>query len=179
MLTVRIPAREIFDEQTLCFRRTKAAALTLEHSLISISKWEAQWRKPFFSFEPKTDEELFSYIRCMSLSPNVDSVTVRMMPMETLREITEYIDAPMTATTVCTEQNGGGREIVTSELIYYWMIMLGIPFECEKWHFNRLITLIRVCSEKNKPPKRQSVRQRYTNQAALNAARRAHYHTMG
>ena len=123
---------------------------------------------------------MLDYIRCMSIDEDVDPALFNSLTSDDMQQINDYINDPMTATTIRSSNTNGRREIVTSEVIYYWMISMGVPFDpCEKWHINRLLTLIRVCSEKNKPPKKQSRRQLYNSQAALNAARRAKYHSMG
>ena len=150
MLQITIPAREMWDEQNNEFVYTNEQTLQLEHSLISLSKWESKWNKPFLSKESKTYEEILDYVKCMTLTQKVSPVIYANLTDENMRDIQRYIEAPMTATTFSEEKNmKGNREIVTSELIYYWMIALGIPLECEKWHLNRLIKLIRICSIKN------------------------------
>ena len=154
MLTVTIPAREMFDEKTGTFFTTKKQTLQLEHSLVSISKWESKWHKAFLNKEPKTFAQTIDYIKCMTITQNVDPLVYNRLTRSNFDEIHKYIEAPMTATTFYENlQKGRSKEIVTAELIYYWMIALNIPFECQKWHLNRLLTLIRVCEVKNNPPK--------------------------
>ena len=141
MLQITIPAREMWDEQNNEFVYTNEQTLQLEHSLISLSKWESKWNKPFLSKESKTYEEILDYVKCMTLTQKVSPEIYANLTDENMRDIQRYIEAPMTATTFSEEKNTkGNREIVTSELIYYWMIALGIPLECEKWHLNRLLT---------------------------------------
>jgi hypothetical protein len=155
MLKITIPPTEQWDESTNEFIYTKAHNLSLEHSLVSISKWESKWNKPFLSKENKSYEETIDYIRCMTLTQNVDPKVYRFLTAKNVTEINRYIDAPMTATWFSdSKQSKRTSEQITSELIYYWMIALNIPFECQKWHLNRLLTLIRVCNVKNKPPKK-------------------------
>lgn len=180
MLQITIPARECFDEASQTFLYTKEQTLQLEHSLLSLSKWEAKWNKAFLNSKEKTDEETMDYIRCMTITKNVDPQIYRCLSPANVSEINDYIGAPMTATTIREiKPPGGGRDVVTSELIYYWMIALNIPFECQKWHLNRLITLIKVCSVKSAPQKKMSKAEIMRQNAALNAARRRKYHTRG
>ena len=158
MLTITIPAREMFDDKTQRFLSTKEQTLQLEHSLVSLSKWESKWNKPFLSKDEKTTEETLDYIRCMTITQNVDPDIYNGLTSSNIESINKYIDAPMTATTFHNDnQKGRGREIVTSELIYYWMISHNIPMECQKWHLNRLLTLIRVCNVKNAHFLRRSI----------------------
>ena len=179
MLTVTIPAREMFDEKTGTFFTTKKQTLQLEHSLVSISKWESKWHKAFLNKEPKTFAQTIDYIKCMTITQNVDPDVYNHIPKSVLKEIDDYIGAPMTATTFGVNIQKGHSEIPTSEVIYYWMIAQNIPMECQKWHLNRLLTLIRVCSIKNAPPKKQSKRDTINQYAALNAARRQKLNTKG
>lgn len=181
MLQITIPPREFWDEKNEVFINFKGQTLTLEHSLVSLSKWEAKWHKPFLSKDTKTTEETFDYIKCMTLTQNVSDEVYNYLTVDNLKRVNAYIEDPMTATTI-TEHNpqrGGRGETVTSELIYYWMIALQIPFECQKWHINRLLTLIRVCNIKNQPPKKHSQREIMSRNAALNAARRKQFNTTG
>ena len=180
MLQITIPGREQWDDLNQEFVTSKEQTLQLEHSLVSLSKWESKWCKPFLTNKPKTREETIDYVRCMTLTQNVKPEVYYNITPENLEEIHRYIDAPMTATTFSeTETKKANREITTSELIYYWMVALEIPFECQKWHLNRLITLIRVCNVKNQPPKKQSKRETMRQYAALNAARRAKHNSKG
>ena len=154
--------------------------MKLEHSLLSISKWESKWKKPFISKEQKTQEEALDYIRCMTITPNVDPHLYRYIPADIFKQIEAYIDDPMTATWInSNEKKRPNNQIITSELIYYWMVSYRIPMECEKWHLNRLLMLIQVCDEKNKPEKKMSRREILSRNSALNAARRAKLHSKG
>ena len=180
MLQITIPGIELWDESREIFTQTKEQTLQLEHSLVSLSKWESKWGKAFLSKQEKTYEETIDYIKCMTITQNVDPNVYNNLPKSIIDKITEYIEAPMTATYFSKEQSSGNsREQVTSELIYYWMIALNIPFECQKWHLNRLLTLIRVCNIKNQPPKKMSKRAIMSRNAALNAARRKQLNTRG
>ncbi len=180
MLSVFIPAEELWDEHKEEFVRRAAVTLQLEHSLVSISKWEARWNKPFLSKAEKTYEETLDYIRCMTLTQNVPPDSYGRIPGEGFSQIQKYIDAPMTATTFSKDPPGSvNRETITSEIIYYWMIEFGIPFECQKWHLNRLLTLIKVCERKSRPQKKMGAQKLMARNRRLNAARRSMLHSRG
>lgn len=181
MIQITIPSDELWDEAKQEFITIKKDyTLQLEHSLVSISKWESKWNKVFISKEEKTYEQTIDYIKCMTITQNVPDEVYHAITKDNIQKIEEYISAPMTATWFAKEKSTGiPREKVTSELIYYWMIALNIPFECQKWHLNRLLTLIRVCNIKNAPPKKMSKRSLMQRNAALNAARRKQYNTTG
>ena len=180
MLYITIPSCEMYDESTEEFVYAKEQTLQLEHSLVSLSKWESKWCKPFLSKQDKTMEETIDYVRCMTVNQVTDPTVYSRLTLDNLNSINEYIGSPMTATTFSNTPKGGSSgEQVTSELIYYWMIALNIPFECQKWHLNRLLTLIRVCEVKNQPPKKMSKREIMSRNAALNAARRKKLGTKG
>lgn len=171
---------EEWDAKTETFIDAKTQTLQLEHSLVSLQKWESNWCKSFLHTKNKTDEEIIDYIKCMTVNTNVNPDIYDHLSNENIREIQNYIDAPMTATTFSNERNGAvNREIVTAELIYYWIIALNIPFECRKWHLNQLLTLIRVCNIKNAPQKKMSQRDIMSRNAAINAARRKQLNTKG
>lgn len=178
MLKITVPAAELFDGVG-SFINTKEQTLQLEHSLVSLSKWEAKWHKPYLSKKPMSLEETIDYIRCMTLTQNVDPNVYRAITPAILKTVTEYIDAPMTATTFSNRKRGGGRKIVTSEVLYYWMISYGIPFECQKWHLNRLLTLINVCNAEGSPPQKLSRAEVAAQYKALNDARRKQWNTRG
>ena len=179
MLEINIPESEIFIENSNEFRTIKSQVLVLEHSLISLAKWESKWCKPFLGKEEKTTEELFDYIKCMTINQNVDPIIYNFLSSDDIKRINEYISAPMTATTFNNSKKTTSREVITAEIIYYWMVSFNIPFECQKWHLNRLLTLINVCGIKNQPPKKMSRRELATRNAALNAARRKQLGTSG
>lgn len=178
MLNIVVPDQEFFNEETQEFFTLKGQTLQLEHSLVSLSKWESKWNKPFLSKNEKTLKETIDYIRCMTITQNIKPYIYDMLTNENILDINKYIDSPMTATTF-NVQNTPSREIVTSEIIYYWMISLNIPLECQKWHLNRLLTLIRVCNLKNAPSKKMSKKEIMSRNAALNAARRKKLNTKG
>ena len=179
MLRVTIPPVELFDEAKQEFVWSNAYELQLEHSLVSLSKWESKWCKPFLSKGNKTNEETIDYIRCMTISQNVDPLAYKFISQSVIDQITDYIDAPMTATTFAKDKSTPNREVITSEIIYYWMISFNVPFECQKWHLNRLLTLINVCNIRNQPAKKVSRKDMIAKRNALNEARKAQYNTRG
>lgn len=172
MLSIVVPEREYYDEDKNEFIHSKETTLQLEHSLVSLSKWESKWNKPFLSSKDKTDEEILDYIRCMTITQNVDPSVYLRLSKQNVEQIVNYINLPMTATTFSDRENGKKGEIITAEIVYYWMISLNVPFECQKWHLNRLLTLIKVCSIKNTPPKKMSKNEILNRNRALNASRR-------
>ena len=178
MLQITIPPVEKWDESRMEFVQTKGQTLQLEHSLVSLSKWESKWKKIFLSNTEKTYEETLDYVKCMTLTQNVDPDVYDNLTKENIDAINTYIDDKMTATYFPNDHQSakGSNELVSSELIYYWMIALNIPFECQKWHLNRLLTLIKVCNVKNQPPKKMSKRDLMRSNASINAARRKRYH---
>lgn len=181
MLQLVIQGREYWNEKTEEFVTAKGWTLNLEHSLVSLAKWESKWNKPFLAKAEKTEEEIVDYVRFMTLTQNVDSEAYRHLTPQHFKQIETYINAPMTATWF-NEKNKRGRnrgEQVTAEIIYYWMIALNIPFECQKWHLNRLLTLIKVCNIKNQPDKKMSKREILSQNASLNAARKKALGTRG
>lgn len=184
MLELVIPESELFDESSGEFITVrKAQTIRLEHSLVSLSKWESKWHKPFLSeTTPKTTEERIDYLRCMTITQNVSpDVYAEIWNTPKLRqEVLDYLDEPMTATTI--SRRGGrrpNREVVTAEIIYHWMITWGIPFECQKWHLNRLMMLIDVCSVKSGKPEKMSQAEVIRQNRMLNEARRKKYKTRG
>lgn len=184
MLKIIIPEKEWFDDTTQNFIKTKRQVLQLEHSLVSLSKWESKWHKPFLNKEEKTLEETIDYVRCMTITQNVDPNIYYALDANNINAINAYIDDPMTATKFTNEDpskavKGGRGEQITSEIIYYWMIALNIPPKFETWHINRLLTLIKVCNIKNSPPKKMSKGEIMKRNAAINAARRKKLHTRG
>lgn len=170
---INIPSQEIFIPPDK-FVYTKGATIKIEHSLVAIAKWESKWHVPFLDPNTeKTNEMMIDYIKCMTISQNVDPEVYNYIPSDVIQQINNYIDDPMTATWFKDINKGkANQEIITNELVYYWMIAQNIPMECAKWHFNRLMTLIRVCSEKNAPQKKMSRKEILSQNKALNAARR-------
>lgn len=179
-LRIVVPETECFDDTTQEFHYISSQTLTLEHSLVSISKWESKWHKPFLSPKnEKTREEILDYVRCMTLTQNVKPEIYLCLTDDNIKAIDEYINNPMTATWFNNRDSKPSREIITSEIIYYWMITLNIPVEFQKWHLNRLMTLIEVCVEKNKPPKKMSKAEATRRRKALNASRRKAMNSRG
>ena len=179
MLRLTVPEKELYDERTGLFVRTKKQVLQLEHSLVSLSKWESRWHKPFLSKNDKSGEEMLDYIRCMTITQNVPDEVYFALDTNELMKINDYLNDSMTATTITKQQEKSRGEIITSEIIYYWMISLQIPFECEKWNLNRLLTLIEVCNIKNSPGKKMSKSEIMRRNRTLNAARKQQMHTRG
>ena len=180
MLRITIPAVEQWDEEKMEFLSSEEMTLDLEHSLVSLSKWESKCQKPFYSKGERTLDEIIEYVKCMTLNENVPEDVYRNLTRDNVNDISAYIENPMTATTF-NDKNAkkGPNEQITAEIIYYWMVSLQIPMECETWHLNRLITLIRVCSIKNAPPKKMSKREIMNRNRSLNAARRQQLNTTG
>lgn len=187
--TIHVPAKEFYDEQNNKFINVKETTLVLEHSLISVSKWEANWKKPFLvEGALDTTEKIVDYFKCMTISPaNVDPLVYLSLTSENIQDIMSYINDPMTATWFGDEKKKKPgfkgakkpkKEILTSEVIYWQMIALQIPIEFQKWHLNRLTTLIRVCNAKNNPEK-MSKKDILAQNAALNKARCAKLHSKG
>lgn len=180
MLQVTIPAiAELYDEESQEFKSSKEYTLQLEHSLVSISKWESKWNKSFLKTKQKTNNESLDYIRCMTITKNVPDDAYNYLTNENIKEIIEYIEEPMTATVLPEIGGSTNREVITSELIYYWMIAFNIPVEFQKWHLNRLLTLINVCNLKNAPPKRMGKRELIERNRAINEARKKALNTKG
>lgn len=179
MLTITIPKTELWDEKKEEFIYVNDTTLNLEHSLIALSKWESKWEKPFLSNNDKTFEEIIDYIKCMTLTKNVNNLVYKCLTEENVKAVDDYIGKKMTATTFYKGDKGPNREIITSELIYFWMINFNIPFECQKWHLNRLLTLIKVCDIKNRKPEKMTKSQILQRNAELNAARRKQLNSKG
>lgn len=169
-----IPSVELWDAKNNIFVYSKEQTIVIEHSLVSLSKWESKWHIPFLTKEKKSTEETIDYVRCMTLTQNVDLEVYNYLTNKNLEDIHKYIEDPMTATWFNEEKKNGSSSSkqITSELLYYWMISFNIPMECQKWHLNRLITLIKVCSEENKPKKKMSKKELYSRNAEINSARR-------
>lgn len=180
MLNIIVKGGELFDEKVNEFILLEDIELQLEHSLLSLSKWESKFSKPFLSENDKTPEEILSYIKCMTLNENVNDLVFLRLSQENLEAINTYINSPQSATTFGKMPQKGGRgETITSELIYYWMIAFNIPFSCENWHINRLFSLIRICNIKNAPAKKMSRTELAERNRALNAQRKAQLNTSG
>lgn len=185
MLKITIPDVHGWDSNNEEFIDIKGATLILEHSLVSLQKWEAKWNKPYLGKQEKTQEEVIDYIRCMTMtkaSSEVDPRLYNYIPKETVEKIAAYINAPMTATTFSNLGSGNGpagKEVITAEIVYYWMIKMGVPIEFRKWHLNQLMTLLKVCEIKEAPQKKMGRGDLNARNKALNAKRRAALHTHG
>lgn len=178
MLELFIKGGEFFDSSSSTFINVSDTTICLEHSLVSLTKWESKWKKPFLSRENKTIEETIDYIKCMTLTENVDPMVYNLLDDAAIKKIQEYIEDPMTATTF-REDKKGSREIITSEIIYYWMFSLYIPIEFQEIHLNRLLAQIKVGSIKNEPPKKMKKQELMNRNRSLNAARRAAANSRG
>ena len=179
MLQITIPEIEMYDELNEEFIEIPETVLRLEHSLVSVSKWEAKWKKPFLDQKPKTDAETRDYVRCITLTQNVDTKVYLGLGHDQMEQINQYINTEQTATWFSKDAKPPSREIVTSELLYYVMCAYQIPWEAQKWHLSRLLTLIRIASIKNQPEKKMPKNAVLSRNRALNAARRKKHHTKG
>jgi hypothetical protein len=180
MLTITVPGDEVYDESTGILSTVNDVHLELEHSLVSLSKWEQMYEKSFIATEEKTEGELFAYIQCMITTPDYPTDVLYKFSKENIEEINNYISAKMTATSFHDPPGAPKtREVITNELIYYWMTVFNIPFECQHWHLNRLFTLIRVCNVKQSKPKKISQAEAARQRAEMNARRRAELGTSG
>ena len=180
MLKITVPDGEFFNEATQTFITSKETVLRLEHSLVSLSKWESHWEKSFINTIEKSREETLWYIRAMTLDDDIPDIVYDCLTDENIKQINNYIDSKQTATWFADNPNAKkSREIITAEIIYYWMVSLNIPFECQHWHLERLITLIKVCDEKNAPKKNMTPQQIARRNQRLNEQRRAQLKTSG
>lgn len=182
-LSVTIPANEFWDFRAEEFVNTVDTTIHIEHSLAAIAKWESHWKKPFLENKTLTGDELLDYIRCMTIEDGIDTRVYLGLSGQNLESIRTYMEDSMTAAWFKEDKKSGKSghvgSALTAEIIYYYMIELGIPFECENWHFNRLMTLIRVCSEKQAVPKKMAKKDIFAQNAALNAKRKARLGTKG
>lgn len=180
MLKIIVLGDEFFNEETETFESVGDFELELEHSLISLSKWESKYQKPFLTSESKSAEELMFYVECMIVSSKYPDDVIQKFSSKNFIEINRYIDSKESATTFGEMPRTKGRgEVVTSELIYYWMVAFNIPFECERWHLNRLFSLVRICNLKNQKPQKMSRGEIAAKHRELNAQRKAQYNTRG
>jgi len=181
MLQITVPATDLWDEEIEEFVSVKEHTLRLEHSLVSISKWESKWHKAYLGKQEKTQEETVDYIRCMTLTQNVDPNVYKCLTQKNVDDILAYIADPMTSAKFPKDDYHikGNTDTPMNEIIYYWMISFNIPVEFEKWHLNHLMALIRICNMKNTPPKKVNGTAMARQRAALNQARRQRLHSKG
>lgn len=182
MLRIEVEPQKFLDERTSEIVQVPGATLDLEHSLISIKKWESKWHKPFLGKNDKTNEEILDYVQCMSLKPNINPIVYQYLPSDALVQIISYIKDPMTATWFNTNAIGAAHnsmEVITNEIIYYWMIKFNIPIECQKWHIEQLLALIKTISIKDAPSKKMTAQEELAQRKALNAQRRAKMRSKG
>lgn len=185
MITIKIPDREYYNEDTNEFISVKGPVLTMEHSLLSIRKWESKWHQPFMGKKEPTFEQMLDYFRCMTITPKDVGIEVfHGLSAENVAELKAYIGDSMTATTFHTypgkkKGKASGPSIITAEVVYGWMFQNGIPLECEKWHFNQLMTLIRVCAQQGGVNPKMSKKDILAQNKALNEARKAKLGTRG
>ena len=177
MLRLKIPAAELWNEKTNEFEYTKPVELELEHSLVSLSKWESFYEKPFLNNEGLTDKETLYYIECMCITQDIDPEVFNFLTDKNIQQVNSYISKKHTATWFSDTpkenvSNGADKTVVTSEIIYYWMISLGVPFEAQFWNLNRLLTLIRVLNIKNKPPEKLTKEEAIARVRDINAKHR-------
>jgi len=180
MLTIIIPEQENYDEATQKFVIAPSVTVQIEHSLASLSKWEGIWEKPFLSDVPKTSKEAGSYIECMVVN-TIPEGTLSRLTSSDKSKISKHIEAKMTATWFSNIANRPpSREIITAEIIYFWLVTLTIPFDpCQDWHLNRLLALVKTCNLKNAPPKKMNTSDAMARQRELNAQRQAQLQTKG
>jgi hypothetical protein len=179
ILKVPLSEEEFFNEETHEFEDGETFTLELMHSLASLSKWESKFEKPFLTSVEKTFEETMYYIEAMTLTPNVPPEIYLKLSAQNMLDIKNYIDAKMTATWFKAEESKRPSETITAEIIYYWMISLNIDLEWENRHLSRLMTLVQVINEKNKPPQKLSPRAAAAQQRKLNAERQKQLGTKG
>lgn len=181
MLELRIASVELYDEKLEEFFTVPGQTLKLEHSLVSLAKWESKWEKPFLSKNNMTLAEVTDYIRCMTITQNVDPFIFSYVARYHLDEVYKYMELPMTATTFSKNKEPwkGSSEVVTAEIIYYWMTVYNIPIDCQRWHLNRLLTFINVCNIKNQPKKKMPLKELHKRNYELNNKRLAELNTTG
>ena len=181
MLQIYVPTQEYYDERNEMFINIPAVTLKLEHTLVAISKWEAKWKKAFLGKQEKTNEEIVDYVKCMTLNEEpIDSMVYTALTASDFKKVKAYLEDKMSASCLPERDKGESGDTVTSELIYYWMVALQIPFECQYWHLNRLLTLVQICNMKNNPDKRKMSREELlARNRALNAERKAKYNSRG
>lgn len=179
MLTIIVPGAEFYDETSKEFKTYENFVLKIEHSLVSLSKWESIYEKPFLGNDQKSNEEVLGYVKCMALNEDVPDDVFRRLSQENIEAVNQYINAKMTATWFAERKQKPSGEVITAEVIYYWMVSMNIPLEFQNWHLNRLFTLIQVISLKNEPGKKLSRAELAARNRALNEQRRKQLGTRG
>lgn len=179
MIQLVIPNNEYYDEDKNEFIVLKGGTIQVEHSLVSVSKWESKWKKPFLTKDRKTIEETIDYVKCMTITQNVKDELYNNLTNDNIETISKYIADPMSATRFYNEKKSNSKEIITSEIIYYSMITYNIPIECQKWHLNRLLTLIKVFGNKNDKPKKMSRSEIMNRNRELNNQRKQQLNSNG
>jgi len=180
MLAITVPELESYDEASSRLIKSESYTFQLEHSLASLSKWESEFERPFLTDGPKTPEETIAYVKCMTLTDGVPESIYTRLSSENYVQINNHINAKMTATWFNDRpQPGRGREVITSEVIYYWLTSYNIPFECDQWHLNRLLALVKVANAKNAPKKKMGRRDMLAQRDQINAARKAQAQSKG
>lgn len=182
MLEVIIPEDEFYDQSTNKFITIPSCKIVIEHSLISVAKWESKWHMPYLSDSPRSPIQELDYIKCMIIGSIPNDLTLKTLSAENIKLIRDYINNPMTATTFQKNSKSTGRgkkENTTAETIYAHMFAHSIPIDCQKWHLNRLLTLLRVCDLKNSPRDKMTKKQTAMWNAEQNALRKAKYNTRG
>ena len=179
MLTITVGGTESYDETVEEFTIVGGTQLQLEHSLVSLSKWESKHEKPFLGKGDKTGEEIFDYVRCMAIDEETPEELFHQLSEDDFKAINAYIESKQTVTWFADSPAPRSREVITSELIYYWMTAFQIPFECQHWHLNRLFTLIQVANHKSQPPKKMSKAEIAQRNRELNEQRKRQLGTSG
>lgn len=179
MLKIVVPGVEFYDEKKNEFIELGEETLILEHSLVALSKWESKYKRSFLAHKDKTVDEMIYYLKCMTIN-DVSEYVYERLTKENIKQIKEYIEDKMSASCINHfDTSIGPKDTITSDLIYYWMVALQIPFECQYWHLNRLMTLIEICNVKNRPPKKMSKHDIMKRNKSLNEARRAKLNSKG
>lgn len=184
MIQLEIEGSEFFNETKQEFYYTNPCVVMLEHSLLSVAKWESKWKKPFLSSRKDdvlTNAALYDYFRCMEVEPCIESMWPVSLSPSQYQKLLKYIDEEQTATKFYSYKKDKtlSRQTITSELIYYWMASLNIPFECERWHLSRLLTLIHIASVKGQTGKKMTQKETMQMYAELNEKRKRQYNTRG
>lgn len=175
MLEITVPAKEFVIQRR--FFNTKETKLRLEHSLVSVAKWEQKWKIPFINVGPQNHEQTLDYIRCMTITQNVDPMVYRALTPENVKAVEAYIADPASASKfyenelaeIEKKKKGGKKEIMTSEKLYALMTQYRINWAAEKWHLNRLVALIEYCGQMNQPPRKLDDQERMAIQRANKA----------